>query len=285
MMKIKLLAALVALGLTPLPTYSHDEPNTASIDVVLATQYEKGMDIEGYWASEKLDGIRALWTGEKLITRTGHTIYAPDWFTDPLPDHKIDGELWAGRGGFQRVAKTVLDSQPDDELWKKIRFMAFDLPSSAGMFPKRYYELSTIVKKLDHPHLKLVEHYPISNEDSLLEALDDISARNGEGVMLRKVREVYRPGRSDDLIKVKKHQDNEAIVIGYTDGKGKFRGMVGAMILRMPNGKEFKVGSGLSIEVRENPPKLGSTVTYRYNGYTDNGIPRFARYVAVRKNY
>ncbi len=74
-------------------------------------------------------------------------------------------------------------------------------------------------------------------------------------------------------------------MIGYTDGKGKFRGMVGAMILRMPNGKEFKVGSGLSVEVRENPPKLGSTVTYRYNGYTDNGIPRFARYVAVRKHY
>ena len=74
-------------------------------------------------------------------------------------------------------------------------------------------------------------------------------------------------------------------MVGYTDGKGKYTGMVGALILQMPDGKEFKVGSGLSFAVREEPPKLGQKVTYRYNGYTDSGIPKFARYVAVREGY
>lgn len=284
-MKILSLPALVTLGLMSTNVHSHDEPNTASIDVLLAEEYSNDLDIDGYWLSEKLDGIRAYWTGSELLTRTGHKIVAPDWFTEPLPEHAMDGELWAGRGGFQQVARTVLDGQPDEEQWREITFMAFDLPFSAGMFPKRYYELEVLVKKLDKRHVKLVEQYPISTDEMLFETLEEISARNGEGLMLRKLDSIYRPGRSDDLIKLKKHQDNEAIVVGYTDGKGKYTGMVGALILQMPNGKEFKVGSGLSVAVREEPPKLGQKVTYRYNGYTDSGIPKFARYLAVREGY
>ncbi len=284
-MKKTTLSVLISIGLISTPVFSHDEPNTASIAVSLANSYEKGLDIDAYWASEKLDGIRAYWTGTELLTRKGHTIVAPDWFIESLPKHAIDGELWAGRGGFQHVARTVLDSQPDDKQWADIRFMMFDLPQSTGMFSKRYYELEAIVNQLNQPHLKLVEHYPISTEEALLKALEDISSQNGEGLMLRKIAEEYRPGRSDDLIKVKKHQDDEAIIVGYTDGKGKFQGMVGALILRMPNGKEFKIGSGLSLAVRENPPVLGAQVTYRYNGFTDSGIPKFARYIAVREGY
>lgn len=279
------LSTMIALGLISQPAMSLDEPNTATIEIVLAMSYENSVDIDAYWLSEKLDGIRAYWTGSELVTRHGNALYAPDWFTEPLPDHPIDGELWAGRGGFQKVARTVLDSKPDEEAWRDISFMMFDLPRSAGMFPKRYYELSTMVKTIDVPHLKLVDQHPISSEEGLFEALEDISARKGEGLMLRKIDEIYRPGRNDDLIKLKKHQDNEAIVVGYTAGKGKYRGMVGALILQMPNGKEFKVGSGLTQALREEPPKLGQQVTYRYNGYTDSGIPKFARYLAIREGY
>ncbi|MCP3697415.1 MAG: DNA ligase [Aliivibrio sp.] len=279
------LSTLVALGVLSQPVIALDEPNTATIAISLAMNYESSVDIDAYWLSEKLDGIRAYWSGSELLTRKGHKLHAPDWFTDPLPDHPIDGELWAGRGGFQKVARTVLDSEPDEASWRDIRFMMFDLPNSAGMFPKRYYELSTMIKALDIPHLKLVDQHPISSEEMLFDVLEDISARKGEGVMLRRVDAVYRPGRHDDLIKLKKHQDAEAIVIGYTAGKGKYRGMVGALILKMPDGKEFKIGSGLTQALREEPPKLGQQITYRYNGYTDNGIPKFARYLAVREGY
>ncbi|CED71286.1 DNA ligase [Aliivibrio wodanis] len=284
-MKNSTLSTLVAIGLLSPIALAFDEPNTASIPLTLANNYQSELDINLYWLSEKLDGIRAYWTGSELLTRKGHKIYAPKWFTDPLPTDAIDGELWAGRGGFQKVARTVLDFKPDEEAWRDIRFMMFDLPRSAGMFPKRYDELSAMEKSFKVPHLKLVVHHPVNSEEQLFNILDDISARNGEGVMLRKLDTIYRPGRSDDLIKVKKHDDDEAIIVGYTDGKGKYKGMVGAFILRMPNGKEFKIGSGLSDAVRANPPEIGTQITYRYNGYTDNGIPKFARYLAVREGY
>ncbi|MCV6005392.1 hypothetical protein OFO99_38730, partial [Escherichia coli] len=51
--------------------------------VSLAQSYQDGIDVSEYWYSEKLDGVRAYWTGQHLVTRNGNRIYAPDWFTGP----------------------------------------------------------------------------------------------------------------------------------------------------------------------------------------------------------
>jgi hypothetical protein len=37
-------------------------------ELTLANVYQKGMPLDGYWVSEKLDGVRAYWTGERLST-------------------------------------------------------------------------------------------------------------------------------------------------------------------------------------------------------------------------
>ncbi|NQW99944.1 DNA ligase, partial [bacterium] len=69
---------------------------------MLAKTYE-GENPKGWLMSEKLDGVRALWNGRELMTRNGNVILAPGWCTSALPAVSLDGELWAGRGGFQRV--------------------------------------------------------------------------------------------------------------------------------------------------------------------------------------
>jgi hypothetical protein len=38
----------------------------------------------------------------------------------------------------------------------------------------------------------------------------------------------------------------------------------------------------LSDKERENPPKIGSVITFRYQELSDMGIPRFPTYVGVR---
>ena len=51
--------------------------------------------------SEKLDGVRCYWDGEKMYTRNGNEFYPPDYFKDALPkDVCLDGELWTGRDDF-----------------------------------------------------------------------------------------------------------------------------------------------------------------------------------------
>jgi len=250
--------------------------------VILATNYHSEVSIDDYWKSEKLDGIRAIWDGNTLKTRNGHQIYAPPWFTKPLPDHPLEGELWAGRGNFSLVQQTVLDKKPNEAAWKQIEYMLFDIPYSAGDYKKRYFGLVHLVHSLKIDHLKYIEHTPISSQEELFQHLDSVDSSQGEGIMLRKITSRYQAGRSSDLLKLKKHQDAEAIVIGYKVGNGKYKGMMGALLVQLDNGLQFYVGSGFTDQLRKNPPEIGSKVTFRYNGYTSNGIPKFARYVRER---
>ncbi|EKO3381495.1 DNA ligase [Vibrio fluvialis] len=257
----------------------------AFVPVAQANEYHDGINIYEYWQSEKLDGIRAIWNGKQLLTRNGNPIYAPRWFTDPLPDYALEGELWAGRGHFALVQQTVLDHTPSDEAWRKIDFMLFDMPDAAGDYTKRYYNLIHVVDSASSKHIKYIEHTPVLSEQELLRYLDTLVNENGEGIMLRKVTARYQAGRSNDLLKLKKHQDAEARVVGYKIGNGKYKGMMGSVLVRTDEGTEFYVGTGFSDEQRLNPPEIGSLITYRYNGLTAEGKPRFARFVRVREIY
>ncbi|MBY8285592.1 DNA ligase [Vibrio fluvialis] len=257
----------------------------AFVPVAQANEYHDGINIYEYWQSEKLDGIRAIWNGKQLLTRNGNPIYAPRWFTDPLPDYALEGELWAGRGHFALVQQTVLDHMPSDEAWRKIDFMLFDMPDAAGDYTKRYYNLIHVVDSASSKHIKYIEHTPVLSEQELLRYLDTLVNDNGEGIMLRKVTARYQAGRSNDLLKLKKHQDAEARVVGYKIGNGKYKGLMGSVLVRTDEGTEFYVGTGFSDEQRLNPPEIGSLITYRYNGLTAEGKPRFARFVRVREIY
>ncbi|EGQ8410630.1 DNA ligase [Vibrio cholerae] len=281
LIRLTLTAAAIMLAQQ---TLANDGP-LAFIPITYANNYQHGIDIFDYWKSEKLDGIRTIWTGKQLVTRNGNPISAPAWFTESLPSYSLEGELWAGRGNFSLVQQTVLDSQPADSAWRKISLMLFDMPDAAGDYSKRYYNLIHLVNSLDLKHIRYVEHTPIKSEAELLSYLDNISEKSGEGVMLRKISARYQAGRSNDLLKLKRHQDAEATVIGYRLGMGKYKGKMGSMLVRTEDGLEFYIGSGFSDLERAEPPKIGSVITYRYNGLTTEGKPRFARFVRIRENY
>ncbi|MFN1581784.1 DNA ligase [Vibrio rotiferianus] len=270
------------IALAVIATISATAESSETPLVPLAETYHQDIDIAEYWYSEKLDGIRAYWTGRQFVTRNGNTIHAPEWFKKDLPPFPLDGELWAGRGNFNVVQQTVLDKTPNDASWRAIDFMVFDIPEAAGDYQKRYYNLQSIVLQLDADHVKYIEHRPIKSEKQLFKQLDNIAHSKGEGVMLRKISSRYQAGRGSDLLKLKRYEDAEGVVIGYKPGTGRLLGMMGAILIQTSEGKQFYIGSGFTDEDRKSPPKLGATITYRFNGYTHNGIPKFARYLRER---
>ncbi|MGO1296355.1 MAG: DNA ligase [Vibrio sp.] len=257
---------------------------TGEPDVALANEYRQSIEIQQYWFSEKYDGIRAIWNGHELLTRTGKKIHAPDWFTAGLPDAWIEGELWAGRGHFNVVQNTVLDIQPDEKAWRRIRWMVFDMPHTEGLYPQRYAQLANWVDAFQRPHVERVRHQPVQSHQQLVKALSHIDAQQGEGVMLQSIQDEYHPGRSDALLKMKRFADAEATVIGYKPGKGRWYGVVGSLKVRDAHGEVFYLGSGLTAQQRRHPPTIGSTVTFRFNGMTHTGKPRFARFLRVRRD-
>lgn len=249
---------------------------------MLANRYHPGIDLSAYWVSEKLDGVRAYWNGQQLLSRGGHPIHAPAWFTQEWPAEPADGELWAGRGGFQQAVSTVRQQTPDDEAWRQIRFMVFDLPTHPGNFTQRVAAYGLWATQRKQPWVQPVHQTRALNHTALMQRLLEIDQAGGEGLMLHRGDTHYLAERSDNLLKVKRHDDAEAEVIGYTAGRGKYIGMTGAVRVRNADGLEFHIGSGLSDAVRRDPPAVGTWITYRYRGLNDSGLPRFATWLRVR---
>ena len=257
--------------------------------LMLANVYRSGIVLADYWVSEKLDGVRGYWDGEKLLTRGGARIAAPAWFTAGWPHVPMDGELWAGRGQFAKAVSTVRQQTPDDTAWRAMRFMVFDLPAQGGPFTERIPALHGRVSQIDQPWVQAVAQFKVPNHPALQSLLVKTVKQGGEGLMLHRGASLYQGQRTDDLLKFKMHEDAEARVIAHIPGKGKYAGVLGALLVEMPDvdgqpGQRFKIGSGISDQQRHSPPAIGSTVTYRFRGLNDSGIPRFASFMRVRED-
>lgn len=250
--------------------------------LTLANVYDGNVDLGEYWISEKLDGVRAFWDGDALYSRRGNRYAAPAWFTEALPREPLDGELWMGRGTFDELSGVVRRLSPGGETWRTIRYMVFDLPAHAGPFDERLARLKALIDGLEAPHVDVVHQFRVVDEAELMAVLTSVVEQGGEGLMLRRSGSPYRPGRSDDLLKLKTYEDAEAVVVARLPGKGKYEGMMGSLLVELPDGRRFRLGSGFTDEDRRAPPALGTTVTFKYYGKTANGIPRFASFLRVR---
>ena len=250
--------------------------------LMLANTYHSGIDLNDYWVSEKYDGVRALWDGKQLISRGGNIYHAPSWFIKGFPQQRLDGELWIARQRFEDVISTVRDKQPDDKAWRKVKFMVFDIPDSAVTFSQRIQRMQSVISELNIPWLKMVKQWKVKTHAELMTQLKDITDARAEGLMLHRGASFYKGKRSGDLLKVKPYEDAEAIVIKHIPGKGKYVGALGALVVEMPNGLQFKIGTGFSDDERHNPPSIGETITYQHRGKTKNGIPRFASFLRIR---
>jgi len=240
-------------------------------------------DISQYYISEKLDGMRGYWDGKQLLSRQGNKITSPAWFTQAWPDIPIDGELWISRNNFQALMSCVR-KKIAGECWKKVTFMMFDLPKNNNRFTIRVKQMQNISRQANSPYLKVIKQFRVANLTDLDNKLEQIIDKKGEGLMLHLASAYYHVGRTANLLKLKKNQDAEATVIEHIKGKGKYQQLLGSLKVKTNSGIIFKIGSGFTDLERANPPAIGTTITYKYNGLTKAGKPRFARYWRMRTN-
>lgn len=273
------LSTIGLLMLMVFPVLPIDKPK-----VMLAKVFHAGINVSEYWVSEKLDGVRARWDGQQLISRGGHVINAPVWFTKGFPDRLLDGELWKARGGYQKTVSIVRQQKPHPG-WKNIKFMVFDLPDHNGNFTSRVQTMSNLTRHNRAKFLDFIPQTRITTEKELTQLFEKITSQGGEGLILHHKNGLYRSGRSKDLLKLKPYTDAEAIVIDYRAGKGKYAGKMGAIKVRTAKGKEFYIGSGFTDIERERPPAIGSLISYRHQGVTDNKTPRFAVFLRARDEH
>lgn len=274
--------ALILAGLVAVPTQA-DAELTLMHGMEIGDQLSQPEDLANWLVSEKFDGVRAYWNGQQLLTRSGYPIHTPPGFTDGWPGQHLEGELWIGYGQFSRLSGLVqrYDAQPDD--WHDVRFMVFDLPQWPDTFAGRQQRLQQLLQSHPVPlNLKLVPQYSGLDEAALQARLQQVLAKGGEGLMLHRANALYQVQRTADIRKLKPFQDADAKVLAHLPGKGKYVGMLGSVQVELEDGTRLRIGSGFSDTERADPPPIGSTITFRYNGLTRHGKPRFARFLRIR---
>ena len=190
-------------------------------------------------------------------------------------------------------------------------------PKPEFPFWKTYALLERVT--LDHEIIRRVEHYTLPNPQKhawqhIQEELERITNKGGEGIVLRHPDFPYICKKNDYILKIKKYDDAEGLVIGYTSGRegkeGRLLGLMGNVIMRLDNGDILEI-SGFKENERslsspdgwpdasswcaDHPGKpcpswvksvlfpLGTQITFRHRGFTHDGIPNEAHYHRVRE--
>lgn len=173
---------------------------------MLAKRYD-GRDVKGWLMSEKLDGVRAIWTGSELISRTGNKFFAPKSFTIQLPLGVIlDGELYIGRGKFRTTVGIIRKHIPIESEWRDVHYCVFDAPEIQGGFETRIVFCSEVLKGCKVA--EVIRHVPCKNQDHLKRFFDKLCATGAEGIMFRRPNSSYEPFRSDNLLKYKPYMQD-----------------------------------------------------------------------------
>ena len=250
------------------------------IDFVKPSIYNENFHkVDNWIMSEKLDGIRAIWTGKELLTKNGNKIFAPDFFTKDFPPFILDGELWTQRDDFENIQSIVL-SQNSSKFWENISYNIFEVPNQVGNFYSRLKILEDFLKNNPNKFIKIIPQIKIQNKEHINKFLDEVLKNEGEGVILRNPFLDYEKGLSQNILKVKTFFDDEGEVISYNYNKNK---LFKSLNLKLKDGTIFKLGGGFSNENRKNPPKIGSFVTFKYYSLTKNNKPKFASFLRVRE--
>ena len=254
--------------------------------VMLAHKYKEGQNIAGWLWSEKLDGVRGRWTGTEFVSRNNKPIFAPLWFIKIMPPNIVlDGELWIDRGEFQKTVSTVRKHNPISKEWQLVKFMVFDAIMHDMIFSQRLSYMNDNMVICDH--MDVIKHHYIDDNTCMLNAFHNVISNKGEGLVLRNPSAYYEEKRSHSMLKVKidnvagYSMTDDATVIDYVEGKGKYVGMLGSLRVTW-NGHTFNVGSGLTDAQRVKYPMIGSIVTFEYRGLTNAGKPRFPTLLCIR---
>lgn len=236
-------------------------------------------NINNWYMSEKLDGIRTYWTGKEFLSKNGNKIYAPIWFTKDFPPFELDGELWSKRADFENIQNIVLDTNPSIK-WEQLTYNIFEVPNENGDFDKRLEKIKLWLDKNPNKFIKIIPQTICKNKNDLNLYLKELLTKNAEGVILKNPKLDYFTGRSKNILKVKEFYDDEGLVIGINYKKNKeFK----SLKLQLNNGIIFNLGGGFSNIEKKNPPKIGDIVTFKYYDLTKNNKPKFASFLRIRQ--
>lgn len=253
---------------------------------MLAHRYPKKQPPYPCYVQPKLNGLRAIYFRGRFISRDQH------FWNPPVVDHLfknltglpddivLDGELYKHGWSLQQInsAIAVKRTEPTEKT-AEVEFHVFDCFSVHDMLArqKKRFDLLTFAPVPDK-----VEPILIKDKAEGDYWFRKFVEAGYEGMMYRDPEAPYgfvdRCGNQENrwgcLLKRKEWLDEDYQVVGVEEGKGELAGMVGALVLELEDGQQFRAGSGLTRRQRQefwhDPPKRAKI---KYEMLSDTGVP------------
>lgn len=240
----------------------------------------------------KYDGVRCLMIERDgkvlLLSRKGKPYNIPHlikWGEVHKKFLPLDGELYNhGDLTFQEIVSAV---KRQSEITPKIKYVVYDRPVKNKTNHVRWGELQNDFKDFpeDSP-VYLSSSLVLYDKNQLFKAHDMYVEQGYEGAIIRNLEGLYEFGfRSNNLIKLKQFDDLEFEIVDVVEATGRDAGT--AIFVCKCGGGEFNVKPQGSRELRadyfKNAKRLiGKMVTVQYQGFSDDGIPRFPSAISIR---
>ena len=254
-------------------------------DVMLAKLFENKRLKYPCFGSPKIDGVRAKFKNGKFFSRNGHEYVGLNHLAEELLSLKcrgeLDGELVVPNVTFQVSSGLVRDNSPTPNA----AFHVFEVPLCKDSFIERLVLMDDL--HYIGPHILKVPHMLLDSENGVHEFYADCRAAGYEGAVIKPYDYEYKGTRSYDWMKMKPKENKDVIVTGLYEGKGKYKGQMGGVIVDFNSGNS--VGGGWSDKQREffwkNPSLLiGQCIEVSYMELTDKGNFRHANFERIRED-
>lgn len=248
-------------------------------------------------ATPKVDGVRALMIGGRLVSRT----------LKPVPNRRIrailerllpegaDGEIYCG--DLYTTTSTVMSFDAGGNF----KFFWFDWAYDVNVpYKRRVLLIDTYmaVHETDSNYVLPLMPRAIHCLDELYTYEKQILDQGFEGLMLRVPNGKYKSGRSTIkeglLVKLKRFTDSEAIIIGTEElvhraglQTGEAGDTLGAIVAEAPDGTVFRIGTGYTADQRlalwaNRDIIVGKAVKYKYAEKGSKDRPRCPVFLGIR---
>lgn len=214
---------------------------------------------------EKLNGVRAVWDGQKLVSRKNETFHTVPHILDeihklPVKDHSklfLDGEFfnykeWENLNRLTKCVSVVIKEPSEEQLQASRELVQYHLYDGYGFyaldgteisqstpFKERRAALRALIDTCNKTH-KLqfvfnIEPYTLCSDAAAVVCVaNKIIAKGSEGAIIRNLSAAYEHKRSKNLLKFKQFFDREFLILAVDEGRGNWAGCVKRIQCEIP---------------------------------------------------
>lgn len=267
------------------------------------------------WVSWKLDGFRMLARRNKVVTDVKQDIILLtrnnqrhpymyhireelNRFFDFLPSGcVIDGEAYTKQLTFNELQSAITTGRAGNKAehhWNYlIEYWIFDVRMVDPDVPfcQRYQSLidayNNYKEMYDDPlYLVIVGCEEVDSHEELMEKQHQYESEGYEGIIIRKPYGIYRSGRHTDLMKSKSTIDEEGTIIDVDEEQTHPPGQA-ILKIKDSTGVVFTLRPPGDVAMRQayltnKDSYIGTTIKFKYQERTEEGLPRFPTSVAQR---